>query len=422
MILDCLKYIARKDEMKKTILKSYAELIVKAGIGLKKGQPVIVNAPVEQEELVAMIVDECYKNGAKTVYVDWSSQNISRIALKRGGKNELAKMLPMEIAQQEYMTNELPCMIYILSEDPDGLKGVNPAKMAYIRKEKMKVIAPYREKREDKYQWCIAGAASPAWAKKVFPNLSKKAATEKLWETILEVSRAADGNGIANWEAHDANLRKMYGKLNDLRLKSLHYTSSNGTDLTVGLIPGVKWLGGGETLADGSFFQPNIPSEEIFTTPMKGQAEGIVYSAKPLAYQGNIIRDFWVKFENGKAVDVHAEEGEKLLRSILEIDEGSAYLGECALVPFDSPINNTGILFYETLYDENAACHLALGRGFASLYPGYENMTKDELLEKGINWSSSHVDFMIGSKDLNIVGTTEDGREIQIFKDGNWAF
>ncbi|MCR5491262.1 MAG: aminopeptidase, partial [Bacilli bacterium] len=366
-------------------------------------------------------VDECYKNGAKRVYVNWNSQKIGRIAMKRGDKKNLAEVSPMDIAEQEFMNDNLPCMIYILSEDPDGLKGLNPAKMAYVRKERMKVLAPYREKREDKYQWCIAGAASPEWAKKVFPDLPKKKAVEKLWEVILETSRAADGNGIANWDAHDANLRKQYKKLNDMHLVALHYTSSNGTDLKVGLIPEVKWLGGGETLADGTFFQPNIPSEEIFTTPRKGEAEGIVYSAKPLAYQGNVIRNFWVKFENGKAVDVGAEEGEELLRSILSIDEGSAYLGECALVPYDSPINNTGILFYETLYDENAACHLALGRGFGMLYPGYENMDKDQLLEKGINWSSSHVDFMIGSKDLNIVGTTQDGQEIQIFKDGNWA-
>lgn len=408
--------------MKKTILKAYAELIVKTGINLQKGQSVNLQVPVDQEEFAAMIVEQCYKNGAKRVYIDWISQRTERAAFRYGNKKNLAEFGKFDIAKQEFLNEELPCLIYINSENPNGMNGINVEKATYIRRARMQAIGPYRAKREDRYQWCIASAASPEWAKLMFPELSKAKAVEKLWQTILEVSRAADGNGIANWEAHDANLKKRYGQLNDMRLVSLHYTSSNGTDLTVGLIPEVKWLGGGETLPNGIFFQPNIPSEEVFTTPRKGQAEGIVYSAKPLAYQGSVIRDFYVKFHEGKAVEVHAEEGEELLRSILNIDEGSAYLGECALVPFDSPINKTGLLFYKTLFDENAACHLALGRGFGMLYPGYENMTREELLEKGINWSSSHVDFMIGSADLSIVGTTEDGKEIQIFKDGNWAF
>ena len=245
---------------------------------------------------------------------------------------------------------------------------------------------------------------------------------EKLWEAILFTSRALDGNGIANWDVHDKNLKKKCEYLNSLRLKKLHYTSSNGTDLTVGLIPGVIFEGGGEMTLTNIYCQPNIPSEECFTSPMRGEAEGIVYSAKPLSYAGQLITDFWVKFEKGKAVDVGAKTGEEALRSILSLDEGSAYLGECALVPYDSPINNTGILFYNTLFDENAACHLALGRGFTNLYPDFEKYTEEELHSFGINKSSSHVDFMIGSKDLNIVGTTEDGREVAIFKDGNWAF
>ena len=408
--------------MKKSILKAYAELIVKTGINLRKGQSVNLQIAVDQEEFAAMLVEECYKNGAKRVRIDWISEKVSRASYRKASKKSLTIFDKLDIAKQEWLNEELPCLIYIHSEDPNGMKGLSQEKLAYVRKAMMTAIAPYRAKREDRYQWCIAAAASPAWAKLMFPELSKRQATEKLWETILQVSRAADGNGIANWEAHDADLKKRYGMLNQMRLVSLHYTSSNGTDLTVGLIPEVKWLGGGETLPDGAFFQPNIPSEEVFTTPRKGVAEGIVYSAKPLAYQGNVIRNFYVKFHEGKAVEVHAEEGEESLRSILSIDEGSAYLGECALVPYDSPINNTGLLFYSTLFDENAACHLALGRGFGMLYPGYENMSRDELLAKGINWSSSHVDFMIGSKDLSIVGKTEDGREIQIFKDGNWAF
>ena len=408
--------------MKKYLIKKYAELIVRSGIALKKGQSVYILSELEIEDFTALVVEECYKAGAKKVVVDWMSPKVRKIAMKRGKKEDLAAILPMDEALMKWRSEELPCLLSLDSSDPDGMKGLDVAKMAYLRQVRYKAFREYIEKSENKYQWCIAGVPGAAWAKKVFPHLSKKAAIEALWEAILKTSRADDGNGIANWEKHDEDLKKRCDYLNSLRLKKLHYKSSNGTDFTVGLIPGVIFLGGGETNLRGAFYQPNIPSEECFTSPMKGEAEGIVYSTKPLSYQGNLIKNFWVKFHEGKAVDVHAEEGEESLRSILSLDEGAAYLGECALVPYDSPINNTGLLFYDTLFDENAACHLALGRGFTNLYPNYEKYSEEEIHSFGINHSMSHVDFMIGSKDLSIVGTTENGKEVQIFKDGNWAF
>ncbi len=408
--------------MKKYLLKKYAELIVKSGVALRKGQSVYLLSSLETEDFAAMVVEECYKAGAKKVVVQWISSKVNKIGLKRGKKENLALILPQDEAMMKWRCEENPALISLTSSDPDGMKGVDMSKVAYINQVRYQAFHKYIEESENKYQWCIAGVPGAAWAKKVFPELSKKAAIEALWEAILKTSRADDGNGIENWKAHDEDLKARCDYLNSLRLKKLHYTSSNGTDLTVGLIPGVIFLGGGETNLKGDFYQPNIPSEECFTSPMKGEAEGIVYSTKPLSYQGNLIKNFWVKFEGGKAVDVHAEEGEEALRSILSLDEGAAYLGECALVPFDSPINNTGLLFYNTLFDENAACHLALGRGFTNLYPNYEKYTEDQIHEFGINKSMSHVDFMIGSKDLSIVGTTEDGKEVQIFKDGNWAF
>lgn len=408
--------------MKKFLLKKYAELIVRSGIALKKGQSVLIRANVDIEPFTAVVVKECYRAGAKRVVVEWSSELVTRVQYEKAKKEALAVVLPQQIASQQWQTDELPCMIWLDSDNPDAMAGLDQEKMTYVRRKMMEAIYPYRAKRENLYQWCIAGVPSPAWAKKVFPDLPKGKAIEKLWEKILETSRAADGNGIENWIRHDEDLKKRCDYLNSLQLKSLHYTSKNGTDLTVGLIPGVIFLGGGEKLRDGTYFQPNIPSEECFTSPKKGEAEGIVYSAKPLAYGGVLIRDFWVRFHEGKAVEVHAEEGQEALESILKIDEGSAYLGECALVPFDSPINNTGLLFYNTLFDENAACHLALGRGFTNLYPDFEKYTEEELLSFGINKSMSHVDFMIGSEDLNIVGTDVNGQKIQIFKDGNWAF
>lgn len=408
--------------MEETLLRKYAKLIIKSGISLKQGDQVVINANVDQENFVTMVVEEAYQNGAKRVYVNWTSQKVQRIALLHGEEQELSQLTPMDLAFWKWRGEELPSLIWIDSDDPDGSKGVDAAKFARIRQAQYKIYGKYKEMTENRIAWCIAGAPAPEWAQKVFPKEKPEEAMEKLWEAILYTSRAADGNGIKNWEKHDQELRKRYTYLNQLRLKTLHYTSSNGTDLTVGLIPGVKFLGGGETTLDGRFFQPNIPSEEVFTSPKKGEAEGIVYAAKPLVYNGVLITDFWVKFHEGKAVDVHAESGEEALRSILSLDEGSAYLGECALVPYDSPINNTGLLFYNTLYDENAACHLALGRGFTSLVPGFERMSDEEIRSLGINYSLSHVDFMIGSKDLNIVGTTEDGKEVEIFKNGNWAF
>lgn len=408
--------------MNKTLIQKYAELIIRSGISLRKDEKVIISANVDQEEFVAILTEEAYKAGAKNVYINWNSQKVSKATLIYGDEANLSTLSPMELAYWKFRGEELPAYIWVDSDDPDGAKGVDADKAARIRQAKYKIYGKYKEMEENKIAWCIAGAPAKEWAKKIFPDDNAEDAMEKLWEKILYTSRALDGNGIANWEKHDVNLKKRCDYLNSLRLKELHYSSSNGTDFTVGLIPGVIFLGGGETTLDGRFFQPNIPSEEVFTSPKKGVAEGIVYASKPLVYNGVLISNFWVKFHEGKAIDVHAETGEDALRSILTLDEGSAYLGECALVPFDSPINNTGLLFYNTLYDENAACHLALGRGFTELYPNFQDYSDEQLREFGINYSLSHVDFMIGSKDLDIVGTKENGEKVQIFHNGNWAF
>ena len=404
--------------MKKSALVSYANLIVGTGIALKKGQSVVISSSVEIEYFTTLVVQACYRLGAKQVIVDWYSEKCQLINLRKGKKDVLAEVLPYELEKQRWMNQELPCFIYLESDDPDGLATVNPEKLAYVSAKRRAQIWQIRKLREDHYQWCIAGVPSVAWAKKVYPGLPAKKAVNALWETILKCSRDDDQNGPENWLRHDEDLKKKCERLNALNLRKLHYTSSNGTDFTVGLIPGVIFLGGGEKTIEGNYFQPNIPSEEVFTSPMKGEAEGIVYSTKPLSYNGVLIDNFSVRFHEGKAVEVHAEKGQEALKSILAIDEGSAYLGECAFVPFDSPINNSGLLFYSTLFDENAACHLALGMGFANLYVGHN---EEEAHKAGVNDSMSHVDFMIGSKDLCVTGVTEDGREVEIFKDGNWG-
>jgi len=408
--------------MKKSLLKAYAKLIVRSGVALRKGQDVVINCLTETEDFAALVVEQAYKAGAKHVVVRFYSEAVNRAEYKNCKVKNAIELLPFEKSYQEWNNEVLPAYIWLDGDDPDAFNGIDSEKLAAIVGGKRKAIWPYRVIREEKYQWCIAGVPTKKWAKKVFPQYSAKKAVEELWKAILKVSHAEDGNGIENWVNHDKELKAKCAYLNSLKLKELHYTSSNGTDLKVGLVQGVNWLACGEKDYQGDYFQPNIPSEECFTSPKKGEAEGIVYSAKPLVYNGVVINNFYVKFKDGKAVEVKAETGEEALKSILSIDEGSAYLGECALIAYDSPINNTGILFYNTLFDENASCHLALGRAFPNLIEDFVNKTEEEIKSYGLNTSASHVDFMIGSKDLNIEGTTIDGKKVAIFKNGNWAF
>ncbi len=408
--------------MKEEWIRDYIHLLVQEGIAVQPGQEVVIVANVGIEKEVAMAVEECYQAGAKYVYVDWRSEAVNRVELQLGSEEVLSQVSPMAYALAKWKADDLPSLLWLSSDDPDAAKGTDPLKTARIAQKQYQQIGAFKKATNNKITWCIAGIPSVKWAKKIFPDLSPDDAVEALWKAILKTSRAEEGRGVENWKKHDEELKKRCEFLNGLRLKSLHYRSQNGTDLTVGLIPGVRFLGGGEATIDGRYFEPNIPSEEVFTSPRRGEAEGIVYATKPLIYKGTMIRDFWVRFHEGKAVDVHAEEGEDALRSILTLDEGSAYLGECALVPYDSPINNTGLLFYKTLFDENAACHLALGMGFTELYPDFEKYTDEQIHSFGINDSLSHVDFMIGSADLSIVGTKENGETIEIFHHGNWNF
>ena len=285
------------------------------------------------------------------------------------------------------------------------------------------IIKPYHDALENTEQWCIAAVAGKDWAVKVFPDLSPDKAVEKLWEAILDTSRV-DGDPVAAWKKHNENLAKRCKFLNDCKFARLEYKSANGTNFTVGLNAVGKLCGGGETTIGKNrvYFNPNIPTEEIFISPKAGEAEGIVYATKPLSYQGELIEDFSLRFENGKVVEVKAKKNVDLLEKMISMDEGAKMLGECALIPYDSPINNLGILFYNTLFDENASCHLALGHGFTNCVKGYENMTKEELTKRGVNDSLIHVDFMIGSRDLEITGITSRGARVPILTYGNWAF
>ena len=407
--------------MQKKKLRAFAKLVARKGINVQKGQSVIVNAELDQPEFVEMVVDECYKAGAKEVTVRWSHQPLSKLTIRHQSVKTLSTTEDWEIERMKHYEKTLPAMIHILSDDPDGMRGVNQMKMAKAYQARAMVMKPYRDRMDNKYQWCIVAVPGVKWAKKLFPELSKKQAVEKLWDAILKASRA-EGDPVANWEAHNKDIHSRCAYLNSLGLVSMHYTSANGTDFTVGLIEGTVFRGGAGDTIGGVTYNPNIPSEEVFISPMKGKAEGIVYSTKPLSYQSELIENFNIRFENGKAVEWHAEKNEELLTKLINMDENAGYLGECALVPYDSPINLSGILFYNTLFDENAACHLALGAGFNDCIDGFENLTFEECIAKGINDSIVHEDFMIGSEDLSIVGTDKNGKEIPIFKNGTSAF
>lgn len=408
--------------MNKTMLRKYAKLIVKVGANVQKGQGVVINVAVDQHEFATYLIDEAYKAGAKWVSVEWLHQPATKLAYRHETVTTLSKVPKWKEEKMQYWVDENPCRIFILSEDPDGLKGVNVAKMQKARIAQMKVLKPYRDAMENKYQWTIAAVPSPKWAKKVFPEERTSVAMKKLWDAILAtVHVTADNDPVAAWDAHNENFKQKCEKLNSYQFASLYYKSANGTDFTVGLIPDAEWMGGGETALNGNFFNPNLPTEEIFTSPMRGKAEGTVVSTKPLSYQGQLIENFSMTFENGKVVSCQAEKGQEALEKMIGMDEGAAYLGEVALIPYNSPISNTGILFYETLFDENASCHLAVGSGFSNVLKGFETMTREETIEKGINDSNIHVDFMIGAPDLCITGYTKDGTAVEIFKDGNWA-
>ena len=407
--------------MKKSVLREYARLIVRCGIHVQKGQDVIIRADLDQPEFVKMVVEECYKAKAREVTVQWDYQPLQKIHTRYQTVKTMGTVKEWEKARQEFYCETLPCTLYLISEDPDGLKGVNMKKMAQARQLSYPILKPYRDRRENKYQWCIAAVPGAAWAKKVFPGLPKGKAMEKLWEAILFTSRV-DEDPVKAWEAHNADLKARCDYLNGLGIESLHYTADNGTDLTVGLINGSRFCGGGDTSLQGIYFNPNIPTEECFISPKRGEAEGIVYSTKPLSYQGQLIDKFWMRFENGKVIDSGAEKGEELLKTLIAMDEGAAYLGECALVPQASPISESGLLFYNTLFDENAACHLAIGMGFADTIVDFQNKSLEECRTMGINDSMIHEDFMIGCDSMNIDATTRDGKVVPIFRNGNWAF
>ena len=407
--------------MKKTVLKNYARLIARVGANVQKGQEVVIQAGLDQPEFVKLLTEECYRAGAKKVRVEWSYEPMMKVHARWMKLKDMSRLEAWEHAKYQHMAEVFPVRIILESADPDGLSGINPKffkSMQAVRKE----IKPYRDAIENRHQWCIAAVPGEAWAKKLYPKLSKRQAVEQLWKDILFTSRADGEDPVAAWEAHNRDLKERCDYLNGLGLRELRYRSVNGTDFKVGLMPLGVFHAGSDTTLQGVVYDPNIPTEEVFTCPDRRTAQGIVYSTKPLSFQGQLIENFSVRFENGRAVEVKAEKGQKQLEQVVSMDDASHYLGECALVPKESPIHASGLLFYNTLFDENAACHLALGTGFPECVKGFESMSSEQLYELGLNDSLSHTDFMIGSDDLDIDGVTAEGEIVPIFRNGTWAF
>ena len=404
-------------------LRRYAELLVRRGVALQPGQELVLSAPVEGASFARVVAREAYAAGAGHVTVNWADDQLSRLEYESCPVEAFETLPAWKAEQLNSLAEQGACFLWLDGSDPDALVGVDPAKPAARAKASHTQCARYRRGLDfGENAWCIGGVAVAAWARKVFPGRSDEEATYRLWTAILDAARVVDDDPESEWETHDAALAKSKRLLNDARYDALRYTSGNGTDLTIGLTARHVWEGGAARTRAGVAFFPNMPTEEVFTTPDRNRADGVVHSVLPLVHNGAVIRDFWLRFERGQVVDYHAEQGEEVLRHILETDEGARHLGECALISKNTPIRQSGLLFYSTLYDENTSCHLALGMGFPDCLEGGVDMTKEELLAAGVNESATHVDFMIGADDLNVWGVAADGTQTPVFEHGQWTW
>lgn len=402
-------------------MKKYAQAVVELGVNVKEGQYVVINSSIRQSKFVHCLVEECYKRKARFVKVEYSDDEVSKLTYKNVEEKTYIENTKQNLYRLRNYTKILPVQIYVEDSDPDVFKGIDISKAMKARIKTYPKVKKYRDMMENKYQWVIVAMPSKEWAKKVFPNDTPKVAFKKLEDAILKTTRI-DNNAVNNWKEHINELQEKSQILNDLNLDYLEYKSSNGTNLKLKLMPNHQWISAREyALGSNIDFTANMPTEEVFSMPSYDGVDGVVVSTKPLSLRGKLVEDFKVYFEKGRAYKVEARVGQEVLEELLSDDEGSRHLGEVALVPYNSPINESGILFFNTLFDENASCHLAFGAAFKNNIKGYETMTDEDFKKMKFNESMNHVDFMIGSKDLSIIGTKFDGTKVQIFKDGNWA-
>lgn len=403
------------------MLKKYAELIIKTGINLQDKQQLLINSPIECADFARIIAEKAYETGAINVIVDYNDEELSLIKYNKAPMESFEKEPKHASLSREQLIKEKTAFVSISARDPELLSGVDPNKISTLAKttsRTMKDVSAAMMSNE--VQWCVVSIPTKGWARKVFPDLPETEAVENLWDSIFSIVRADKESPISAWDQHLTNLKNRKDYLNEKNFKYLYY-KSEGTDLTIELPEGHLWLSGEEYSKDGVKFVANIPTEEVFTLPKKDGVNGYVTSKKPLNYGGNVIDNFKLTFKGGKIVDFTAEKGEEILRGLLDTDEGARYLGEVALVGHNSPISNSGLIFFNTLFDENASCHLAFGKAYPSCLKDSENMSEKELVENGANDSLTHVDFMIGSAELEIIGETVDGEKIPVFKNGDWV-
>ncbi|AOZ90989.1 aminopeptidase [Paenibacillus crassostreae] len=401
---------------------NYATLAVQIGVNIQPGQTLVISAMVDSVDLVRRITRKAYEAGAKLVKVKYTDEAVSRMRYELASDESFLEAPTWHAGEMVELAEEGAAFLTVISSSPDLLKGIDPERISNHQRTFGQAMYKYRQYQQaDKMSWNGIAAPSPAWAAKVFPDAAPEDQVNMLWDAIFAAVRADQPDPIQAWHDHIDKLQAKSNELNSKKYRSLHYVAP-GTDLTIELPEGHIWAQAGSVNEQGISFVANIPTEEVFTAPLKTGVNGTVSSTKPLSYGGNIIDRFSITFENGRIIDFSAEEGYDTLERLVNMDEGSHYLGEVALVPFHSPISQSNILYYTTLFDENASCHLAIGSSYAFNLEGGKTMSQEELAAKGMNQSITHVDFMMGSAEMDIFGLTDDGKEEQIFAKGNWAF
>ncbi len=405
-----------------TDLEKYADLVARVGVNVQKGQTVIVNAPLECADFARVLMKSLYAAGAREVVPRWSDERSGRITYDLAADATFDEFPDWSRRFNDDYAAMGASFVSISSSDPEIMKGVDPSRLSRKAKARQVALASYMERiMGNRNAWCVVSIPSPAWARKVFPGKSEADAMKALETAIYKATRVDQADPVKAWRDHQTALNARVEWLNRHKFAELRYKNAIGTDFRVKLVPGHVWCGGGDHCLSGFDFIPNMPTEEVFTMPAADGAEGKLVGSLPLVFQGNLIEGFWVRFEKGRVVEYGAKSGQETLKNLLDTDEGAKRLGEVALVPYDSPISNQRVLFYNTLFDENASCHFAFGKAYPACVAGGDALSKEQLAKAGANDSLLHEDFMIGTSDLEVTGVTADGKEIAVFRKGNFA-
>lgn len=409
--------------MNKDLMRKYAKLAVCTGVNIQPGQLLVINAQVKDYEFVKMCAEEAYKVNAAKVLINWSYEDLNKLDYENCSMEVLCEIPDYAFDMRKYQQDNGAAFLSVSSGTPGLLKDIDPEKLRNSQMASMKKFAPLRDYTMANHgQWSIVALPNAGWAKRVFPDDEPETAFQKLEDAILMSVRINEENDpVEEWKNHNAELRNHVDVLNEYHFDRLHFVSENGTDLYVGLVKKHLWAGGSCISTKGVEFEPNMPTEEVFSMPDKYNVNGKVVASKPLSLQGKLVENFWIEFKDGKAVNYGAEKEAEALKTLLELDEGSSRLGEVALISYDSPISKSNILFYNTLFDENASCHLALGDSYPENIENGVELTDEEKEANHSNSSMTHVDFMFGTKDMSVVGIREDGSEVEIFRDGNFV-